>query len=669
MTASPRSLIIHAHLYQPPREDPWLGQIARESSAAPYHDWNERILAECYRAIVSARVPDVHGRALDVVNTLSFASFNVGPTLMQWLEGAAPHVYRAILAADAAGAERCGGHGNAIAMPYHHVILPLATRRDKVTEVRWGIADFRRRFGRAPEGMWLPETAVDDETLDVLAAHGIRFTILAPHQVRTPPPTGLPARYRTGSGREIAVFCYDGGRSHDVAFGAALRDGSAWADRLLEMDRQLVLIATDGETFGHHHTFGEMALATLAHRLRWEPRVVVENCAAALARAAATADVQLVEDSSWSCVHGVERWRGACGCRMHPERHTQQEWRSVLRQSLDWLAGELHAVYDVEARQLSDDPWTLRDDFGWAVAHGDDAVVAFVRERAPGASAEQRVRLAELLELERNALRMFTSCGWFFDDIGGLESRQVLRYAARAIELAGPAAPRLEAGLQERLALAHSNEPRLGTGAAIYVQGKPRHPPPVLAAACAALADRFGAEQRAAVPASFGARVGEHAGEACIVARQTSTGREWCVPATVNGNRIGDVTVDTVDPIDGTSRVLRLADLPESAQRAIARHVTHSIVAREIEPDESKALLAGDALPAVVSSILQRRVEELGGAATRESISRVLDLLDVLDLLEHPFPYDAKTALFDAWRSHAGEDELFRPIARRLGFV
>ena len=228
-----RSVVIHGHFYQPPREDPWLGQVAAEPSAAPFHDWNERIEQECYRAVVAARLYAPDGRIARIVNTLASISFNFGPTLLEWLEREAPGTYAAVLEADRSSRARHEGHGNAIAMPYHHAILPLASRRDKVTEVRWGIADFRRRFGREPVGMWLPETAVDPETLDVLAAEGMRFTILAPHQVEHAPAGGSPAWYRTPGGRSIGLFVYDGAISHDVAFGTLLKDAAAWQKRLM----------------------------------------------------------------------------------------------------------------------------------------------------------------------------------------------------------------------------------------------------------------------------------------------------------------------------------------------------------------------------------------------------------------------------------------------------
>ena len=455
----PRAVIIHGHFYQPPRDDPWLGTIPPEPSAAPYHDWNERIERECYAPVLPSLVA---------------LSFDFGPTLLAWMERAAPRTYAGVLEADRASRARNGGNGGggAIAMPYHHAILPLCPRRDKETEVRWGIADFRRRFGREPEGMWLPETGVDDETLDVLAAEGIRFTVLAPHQVQRAPAGGRPGWYRTASGRRIALFPYDGPASHDVAFGPALGDATAWAERLAAASSEVVAIATDGETFGHHHKGGAAALAQMLATLGGRRNVAIESFASFLATHPPAGDVGLVAPSSWSCPHGVERWRSECGCRMHPERGMHQRWRAPLRAALDWLAAELHGVYEREGGALFRDPWAVRDAYGAVLGASPREITELLRRsmRRPE-DQRARARAQELLELERHALRMFTSCGWFFDDIAGLESVIVLRSAARAIELVGAdgGAARLEGGLLERLAAAPSNDPAVGSGRELYL--------------------------------------------------------------------------------------------------------------------------------------------------------------------------------------------------------
>jgi hypothetical protein len=361
-------------------------------------------------------------------------SFNFGPTLLDWMERDAPAVYRQVLAADRASV-RSVGHGNALAMPYHHVILPLLGRRDKETEVRWGIADFVRRFGRRPDGMWLPETAVDLETLDVLAAQGIGFTLLAPHQVTRPPANGMPGWVRVRSGRQIAVLVYDGARSHDVAFGGALREVDRWGRELASTPAGAIsIIAVDGETFGHHHTGGDRALATVLQRLSDGPGARIRNLAHALAAHPALEDLELVAPSSWSCTHGIERWRADCGCRVDPSGTASQQWRAPLRAAVDWLGHEIHALYQQQGAALPGGPWVFRDAAGGAGP-------------VPGADPAA----TRLVEMERGALRAQTSCGWFFDEVDGLEVRRVLRYAAYTIGLTGPEAPRLEAGFSERL--------------------------------------------------------------------------------------------------------------------------------------------------------------------------------------------------------------------------
>lgn len=643
MTAPARSVIIHGHFYQPPREDPWLDEVEAEASAAPFHDWNERIDRECYRAVVAARVYAPDGRIARIVNTLGSISFDVGATLLEWMERHAPRSYAGVLEADRVSRTLHGGHGNAMAAPYHHVILPLASRRDKVTEVRWGIADFRRRFGREPLGMWLPETAVDPETLDVLAAEGIQFTILAPHQIADAPPDGLPGRYRTPGGRTIALFAYDGTMSHDVAFGSLTRSAQLWADRLLSVPegRRLVTVATDGETYGHHHKFGEVALAWLLEEL---PRrqVTVENCAAFLARHGPARDVKLVAPTSWSCPHGVERWRSDCGCRIAPERATNQRWRTPLRQGLDWLAQELHALYEREGTALLGDPWAARN--GYA-----------------SVAPPKGVRACELLELERNALRMFTSCGWFFDDIAGIEALQVLRYAARAIELAGPEGKRLEAGLLEKLAEATSNDSAAGTGRTLYLNAvKPSTAAPERVAAGYAALRSLRSDAAAATPAAYAVR--DDGGGLRLTHLRTE--REYSFRASVERQDLARMTVRvSVADAPGETR-LALADLPERQRVAIAGALTREIVARRFAAAERTELASGAApLARVAGQALLQAVTALEHDQSPEAVRAVCDLADLLHLQSLQIPFDVQS---EAYRVRA---HTLAPVAKRLGFA
>ena len=436
MTSPHKGLaVIHGHFYQPPRENPWTGQVDTEPSAAPDHDWNVRITREAYRPLAPV---------------YEYLSLDFGPTLLEWMDREAPDVPAAVVRADHASRTRLG-HGNALAMPYHHIILPLATRRDKETEVRWGIADFQRRFGRDPVGFWLPETAVDRETLEVLAAAGISFTVLAPHQVARAPAGGRPGRIELGNGRTIAVFVYDGARSHEVAFGDLQSNAERWITAAHQIPPgNIEAVAVDGETFGHHHKGGVRGIAETVARLRGLPQVDLTNFAAALACHAPTETVELVERTSWSCAHGIERWRSACGCRIHHDRPSQQDWRAPLRAAIDWLAAEIHAIYEREGRDLPGGSWAFRD--------------------AAGASGPVKgdPEAERLIDMERGVLRAMTSCGWFFDDIAGLEARQVLRYAAYAITLAGSESGRLEAGFIEKLGDARSNDPAAGSAADVF---------------------------------------------------------------------------------------------------------------------------------------------------------------------------------------------------------
>ncbi len=667
-------MVVHGHFYQPPREDPWLDEVETEPSAAPFHDWNARIERECYRAVVAARLSGAAGRITRIVNTLTSIGFDFGPTLLEWMEREAPATYEAVLEADRLSCERHDGHGNAIAMPYHHSILPLCSRRDKMTEVRWGIADFRRRFRREPEGMWLPETAVDDDTLDVLAAEGIRFTILAPHQVRPVPAGGGSGRYRTAGGRTIALFVYDGGISHDIAFGQLLQDARAWSARMAPEaggpgPADITLVATDGETYGHHHRFGEMALAAVLERLARRPDVRIENCAAFLAAHPPREDVAIVAPTSWSCPHGVERWRADCGCRMGTLVPSHQRWRAPLREALDWLASELHTVFEREARVLLREPWKVRDGYGAVMEAGTEAIASFVNEalRGPAGPAES-IRARELLELERNASRMFTSCGWFFDDIGGIEARQVLRYAARAIDLAGGEAARLEAGLLERLAPAESNVPAVGNGRAVYLQSvKPRVAPEVRLAGGYAAARRFAPLATDGDGPGYTARTeGER-----VSLTHRRTGRTMEYVATVERSALGRVTVG-VTPSDRVALIrLDLADLPERQRRIVAAALRRDLVARWLTPAEIEAIATGTAdLRDIVRRILIHAVTDLGRDDSAGAVTRVLELADLLDLLDWTVPFDVQTA-FQRVRTDASPERVaaLAEVAWRLGFA
>ncbi len=464
------SVVVHGHFYQPPREDPWTDRVPRQQSAAPHHDWNARIHDECYRSVVAAPLKDAEGRVTGVLNTLEWMSWDAGPTLLRWLARERPATYRAFLEADARARDRTG-HGSAIAQPYHHVILPLATRREKVTEVRWGITDFERRFRRRPDGMWLPEAAVDMETLEILAQEGIHFTVLGPKQVAEAPAGGLPGRVDLPGGRSVAVFVYDGPLSHDVAFGSLVRDADLWVERLAATarERAVVSMATDGETFGHHQRWGDLGLAAALVGAARRGDLAVEGYGAALERYPPVEAVDIVEPSAWSCDHGVERWRSHCGCKIDPSRETSQEWRGVLREALAELRASLHGVFEQEGASLLRDPWAARDAYGAVLDESDAARRRFVEAHAAAdLSGTQSARVLELLEMERDLLRMDTSCGWFFDDIARLEPLQNLLYAAHALELAGAAAGDVEERLVARLAEIACNDPDEGTGADLW---------------------------------------------------------------------------------------------------------------------------------------------------------------------------------------------------------
>ena len=486
-----RFLAIHGHFYQPPRENPWTEEVEVEDGAAPHHDWNERITAECYAPNTASRRVDGEQRITGIANNFEKISFNFGPTLLSWLHSRHPETYANIIEADRISRGERHGHGNAIAQAYNHLIMPLATRRDKVTQVRWGIEDFHHRFGRDPEGLWLPETAVDRETLDVLAEGGIKFTILAPSQCRRVRKlrqgrwvdvTGGridPSRayhYVAAGGGNLALYFYDAPISRAIAFEGALAHGETLAARFqagFSAERawpQLVHAATDGESYGHHTTLGDMALAAALERIERKGEAALTNYGTFLAAHPPTHEVEIIESTSWSCAHGVERWRSDCGCRIgHPDWH--QLWRAPLREAMDWLRDRLDPFYEARIGALVKDPWAARDDYIHVILdRSEDSRAAFFdRHRRAPLDDANRVEALKLLELQRQRLLMYASDGWFFDEISGLETVQVLKSAARAVELAGSLGlGGLDEEFRRRLAPAPSNYPAFGNGAQVY---------------------------------------------------------------------------------------------------------------------------------------------------------------------------------------------------------
>jgi alpha-amylase/alpha-mannosidase (GH57 family) len=501
MAAIKRFICIHGHFYQPPRENPWLETVETQDTAAPYHDWNERICAECYATNGAARVVNSKNQITRIVNNYARISFNYGPTLLSWLLENAPRTYRMILDGERRSRKSYKGHSSAMAQVYNHIILPLANRRDRITQIRWGIADYQCHYGTAPEGMWLAETAADNESLELMAQHGIKFTVLAPHQCKrirslkdgggwTDTPnasvdTTHPYLVRFESGISITVFFYDGPASRAIAFEGLLNSGEKFAARLksgfeFNPQPQLAHVATDGESYGHHHKYGEMALAYALRLLEDDPTVKLTNYGCFLEQFPPEYEAEIVENTSWSCAHGVERWRSDCGCN-GGKAGWNQAWRAPLRKALDELRDDLIPLTEQEGNKLFKDVWAARDGYIEVMLdRSPQSVERFLRKhQLRPLTVQERVRALELMEMQRHTQLMYTSCGWFFDDISGIETVQVIAYAARVLQLAREAFPQL-AGSQEtaflaRLREAHSNVAAAGDGAKIYhEQVKPK---------------------------------------------------------------------------------------------------------------------------------------------------------------------------------------------------
>ena len=483
---SETALIIHGHFYQPPRENPWTGEVEREVSAAPYHDWNERIQVESYAANAAALVGS------QPVNNYAHISFNFGPTLLSWLEKHHPETYLKILEADRLSARERSGHGNAIAQAYGHAILPLCNERDRLTQVVWGVADFRHRFGRDPESLWLPETAVNHATLDLLIEQGLRYVILAPSQADGAIDSSRAYKYlhRDRSGRSIAIFFYNDSLARGIAFEKALTS----SERLVRMiqstsaGKSMVNVATDGETYGHHFKFGDLCLAHVLTVEAPQAGFWITNYGEFLDRFPPEHEVSIKtgpedEGTSWSCTHGVSRWSRDCGCQTGGEAGWNQQWRGPLRAALNYLGDRAAEGFEEVGNKWFKDPWNARNAYIEVLLHRVSPRDFLAQHSRQQLSPADEVRVFTLLEMQRNALLMFTSCGWFFNDISGIETIQVLRYAARVIELSDQLGlPSHRKAFLDMLAEARSNVAEKGTGADIYVlHAEPSDPWPTSA--------------------------------------------------------------------------------------------------------------------------------------------------------------------------------------------
>ena len=488
-------LTIHGHFYQPPRENPWLEAIELQDSALPFHDWNERICKECYNPNSVSKIVDSRNKILDVVNNYEYMSFNFGPTLLSWLEHFAPLTYERIIKADIASVSEHSGHGNAIAQVYNHMIMPLANEEDKRTQIIWGIKDFEYRFGRKPEGMWLAETAVDDDTLRILEENGIKFTILSPYQAdkfksakdkewsdaswgNIDPARSYRYNIKSAPGKYIDLFFYDGAISKSVAFDELLKDGNKFIKRLKEGISdcrdypQLINIATDGESYGHHTKFGDMALSYVLKIKAKDEGFTITNYAEYLDKYRSDYEVEIKQASSWSCFHGVGRWKEDCGCSTGGHPGWNQKWRKPLREALDYLRDELIPIYEQEgAKYFKYNVWEVRNKYIDVILDRNEMNIKKFQQAnfKSELSDAEKIKAMQLLEIQRQNLLMYTSCGWFFSEISGIETVQIMKYAARSMQLAAKFTDKnLEENFINILAQAKSNIPEFGTGKDIY---------------------------------------------------------------------------------------------------------------------------------------------------------------------------------------------------------
>ncbi len=671
----PVALCIHGHFYQPPRENPWTDRVPREPSAAPFHDWNARIHAECYRANAYARIHDHEGRIQGIVDNYERISFNFGPTLARWLGRHDPDVQSRLRAADAAQL-RASGHGGAVAQAYAHPIVPLCNPADRRTHLSWGLSDFRRRFGRAAEGLWLPETAASADTLETLIELGVRYTILAPEQIaavrasardewqqvdRDSVDTGRAYlwRHRDGSGRTISIGVFDGPLSRAIAFGETANRAESLidavkgsADRSQVHGQRLVLCTSDGELWGHHKKFADLTLS-FATRVEAARRgIETTNLGAYLERHPPVWEMQLAEGpdgqgTAWSCGHGLGRWQRDCGCNMGGPHAGNQKWRGPLRAGLDIIRDAAAALYEDAAGDLFEDPWRARDDYGAVVDDPPDvrdrALEKHARRRWK-ASAEARLQARKLLELQRTTLLMYASCGWFFDDVAGLEGALVLRMGAHALHQMGELGARPPtAKVLAVLAEARSNHAAQGTGADVMRRGAQDRVTVSHAVAGAALAATLGAPPVNVgwdVELSLPARkpeAGSLTGSATATNRRTgaveklsfvvNARRPWAMEVKLAG---GKLTVDKLDP--ETRATLMMASLSALVDGVRKPKVAELIVdaARELPPDGETA--EGVTRRAQLTAVLLALVSGKGGAPTADMLHAAADLYAIVDL-------------------------------------
>lgn len=489
-------LTIHGHFYQPPRENPYLEKIEAQESAYPYHDWNERINDECYRPNTCSRVLDGEGKIIDIVNNYEYLSFNIGPTLMQWLEANDRDTYQKIVEADKISCKKHNGHGNAIAQVYSHIIMPLASNRDKITQIKWGIEDFKRHFGRDPEGMWLAETAINFETVIALIDNGIKYTILSPFQAEkvrnlfsnvwldvsegTIDPT-QPYRVYVNDERTkfLDVFFYDAPISTAVSFEHLLKDANSFMERLAtaagpnEGRPTLVHVSTDGESYGHHEPFGDMCLAYFYKYLAPKYGFKILNYAQFLELYPPVSEVVLKagtnnEGTAWSCSHGVGRWKEDCGCSTGARANWNQKWRAPLRDGLNFLRDKFWNLYVTGAKDAFKNLEKARNDY-YLLISGKYSEEYYFNKHLKKNSKADKNELLKLLEIQRYSQLMFTSCGWFFADISGIETVQIIKYANIAMKYASAFTEEdLERMFLKYMHHAHSNKGHDYHGYIIY---------------------------------------------------------------------------------------------------------------------------------------------------------------------------------------------------------